>query len=713
MNIAEDVKDILKKYEKRLEGSVKMDEIPSDTKFSSEYKQFRKESLPSSLSWYEKLCNKAENIISVNAPAKDYDEINRSIETAHLQISPEGAVTFATLISGFLILFAIFLSAFVYLLFDNLMIFFPLIIILTAAIIFKPLSKLPVYIANSWRLKASNQMVLCMLYVVIYMRHTSNLEHAIKFASSHIGPPLSLDFRKVFWDVETGTFPTIRGSLDHYLETWREYNLEFINSFHLVESSLMEPSQERRLQLLDKSLEVMLEGTYEKMLHYAHDLKNPITMLHMLGVILPILGLVIFPLLASFMGEYIRWYHLALLYNVILPVTVFVFGYNLLIKRPTGYGESEMQKKMSGKTSLFLPTLIIVSMLFLGFFPLIIHFIIPGFDFELGSFFGNFMDYKCDGECGPFGLGALLMSLSIPLGLGLGIGLYYKLKTKDIVKIRNETKKLEKEFASSLFQLGNRLADGVPAELAFGTVAKNMAGTPTGNFFRIVSVNIRNFGMNLKEAIFNLKTGAILYYPSSLIQSSMEILLESIKKGSKIAAQALTSISNYVSEIHKVNERLKDLLSEIISSMKSQISFMAPLIAGIVIGIGSMIVNIIVNMTDIFGSLAAGGTGNLEGVSGSVEGLAGWIELFNPADVIPSYFFQIIVGIYIIELIYILTILANGIENGTDKTNEEYLLGKNLIRGSILYVGISAVVILLFNLLGMAILAGSLGLGGL
>ena len=72
-----------------------------------------------------------------------------------------------------------------------------------------------------------------------------------------------------------------------------ESNLSFIESMHLIESSLFESNEERRLAVLEKALEVMLEGTYENMLHYTHDVKSPITMLHMLGVILPILGLII------------------------------------------------------------------------------------------------------------------------------------------------------------------------------------------------------------------------------------------------------------------------------------------------------------------------------------------------------------------------------------------------------------------------------------
>ena len=42
---------------------------------------------------------------------------------------------------------------------------------------------------------------------------------------------------------------------------------------------------------------------------------------------------------------------------------------------------------------------------------------------------------------------------------------YYKLKSKNVIKIRNQSNELEDEFASALFQLGNRLGDGLPAEI--------------------------------------------------------------------------------------------------------------------------------------------------------------------------------------------------------------------------------------------------------
>mgnify|MGYP001373897879 FL=1 len=178
----------------------------------------------------------------------------------------------------------------------------------------------------------------------------------------------------------------------------------------------------------------------------------------------------------------------------------------------------------------------------------------------------------------------------------------------------------------------------------------------------------------------------------------MKVLVQSVKKGPVIAAQALTNVSRYIKEIHSVNERLKDLMADIISSMNSQIKFLTPAIAGIVIGITSMV-------TTILGKLGS----QLQNVTGgdtATQGI-GMMGLFG--DGIPTYFFQIIVGLYVVQITYILTILVNGIENGSDKLNEKYQLGVNMIRSTLLYCFISFVVMLLFNIIASTILTTSLG----
>jgi hypothetical protein len=708
----QDVRDLMEKYKERLSRQldVRSEKLIRPV-FSREYKDFKREYLPKHLSLYEKACNISEKALKIKADPKKAVAVQEAIDVCHLNITPSGVLAFSIL-APLLVIVIGALGSFV--LVGSL--FFVLFFLMAGGALLLVLGKLPFFFSNSWRMKASNQMVLCIFYVVTYMRHTSNLELAVGFASDHLDPPLALDLKKVLWDVETGRYENIKESLDFYLNGWRKWNREFIEAFHLIESSLYEPGEERRLYLLDKALDIILSETYEKMLHFAHNLQSPITMLHMLGIILPILGLVILPLVVNFLsdpeaGLVVKWYHISLLYNVILPIAVYYLGKNILSKRPTGYGDTDISetnpeyKKYKniilrlGRAELkisplFIAVFIGIVFFIIGFSPMILHAISPGFD---ASFMGGkfkLLDYHeskvTAGEIvGPYGIGASIISVGVILAIGLSLGIYFMLRSKNVIRIREKTKELEDEFASALFQLGNRLGDGLPAEIAFGKVAEVMTDTVSGRFFELVSVNISRLGMSVQEAIFNPRTGALVYFPSKIIESSMKVLIESAKKGPKIAAQAVMNVARYIKEIHKVNERLKDLMADIISSMKSQIKFLTPAIAGIVIGITSMVTNILGMLSERMAGIASTGEASLAQMS--------LVDMFG--DGIPTYYFQIIVGIYVVQIIYILTVLSNGIENGSDKLAERYELGQNLTKSVLLYVFVSIVIMLLFNLI--------------
>ena len=708
----EEISTIMHKYKERLAQQLGtgIEEAPASQTSSREYLQFKKEILPAHMSVYEKLCNFSEKILKISPKKAQADLLQEAINICHLNITPTGAYGFSFLVP----LAIIFLGLLSFILLGSL--FFVVFFLLAGIAVMVPLQRYPFFLANGWRMKASNQMVICIFYVVTYMRHTSNLERAIEFASDHLAPPLSLDLKKVLWDVETEKYESAKESLDMYLETWRKWNLEFIEALHLIESSLYETAESSRLALLDKSLDLILSETFEKMLHYTHNLKSPITMLHMLGVILPILGLVILPLVVSFM-QGVEWYHIAILYNVVIPIAVFYMGKNILATRPTGYGDTDIAEtnpslkkyrniiiNLAGLEIRISPVLVsafvFIILLLIALSPVILHFLNPAFDISLGKFdlLGYRESQSFPGKIiGPFGFGASVLSFFFPLSLGLALGFYYRGRSKNVIKIRAKAKQLESEFASALFQLGNRLGDGMPAELAFERVADIMEDTVSGRFFQVVSSNIRRLGMGIREAIFNPKTGALAAFPSAIIASSMKVLIESVKKGPRVAAQALINVSRYIKEIHKVNERLKDLLADIIASMKSQINFMTPAISGIVIGITSMITTILGQLGGQMQRLSeAEGAGRIGGIG----------DLFG--DGIPTYYFQIVVGIYVVQIVYILTVLSNGIENGSDKLNERYMLGQTLVRSTILYCAIALTVMVIFNLIATTILTATI-----
>ena len=80
------------------------------------------------------------------------------------------------------------------------------------------------------------------------MRHTSNLERAIEFAANHLEVRYLLTSVKFYgtWRRKIQHHPRFCGSL---LLVWKEWDSEFVESFHLIESSLFESSEERRLAL--------------------------------------------------------------------------------------------------------------------------------------------------------------------------------------------------------------------------------------------------------------------------------------------------------------------------------------------------------------------------------------------------------------------------------------------------------------------------------
>ncbi len=709
--------DILRKYGSKIES-----EIASPSQgYSQAYQQFKQDMLPEA-SRYQHWCQTLGTIIKLKISPKETAKVQRYLEIAHLDVTPSQAVTLSALSFIFVFLAVTFATLAVFFLRNTFQFLFFFLGIIAAIFVFYYTYTMPQRLANAWRLKASSQMVPAILYIVVYMKHTSNLEKAIEFASQHLEIPLALDFKKIFWDVEVSRFSTIKQSLDNYLETWRDYAPEFIESLHLIESSLFESDEARRVQTLEKALQVILDGVYEKMLHYSREIRTPLTNMYMLGIILPTLGLALLPLASTLLGGIIQWQHVFVLFNVIIPFLVFYMTSEVLLKRPGGYGESSVLElnpnysQFTSKTPWVIAFIICFPLLILGILPFLFQIewltSLVGLqsDYTLAElglpFFSNsqtkLFDFKLvEGSLvGPFSALSVILSLFIPLSIGLFFAIAYKMKTRTLIKYREETKKLESEFTNSLFQLGNRLGDGIPAEIAFAKVSSTTQGQRTQQFFSLVNQNIQQMGMSVEDAIFNKQRGAIIFFPSALIATSMRILVESAKKGLNVAARSLMSISEYVKNIHKIDERLRDLLAEIISDMKSNMTFLAPLLAGIVVGLSAMITAILNKLE----SLKSIGEGQEVAGLGSFGNI---LQLFDVTTMIPPYFLQIAIGIYIVEITFILTAALVTVDAGKDTLREKYDLARNLKRGLLLYL-----ITALIAILALSILAG-IALGGI
>ncbi|MBS3087883.1 hypothetical protein J4226_04795 [Candidatus Pacearchaeota archaeon] len=718
--------DILNKYGAKIERQMKgYDKAVGDggrgAGFSKSYEKFQGEMAPE-FSRYERWCKSMGNILSIKVGEKDKARIDEAIDIAHLNVTAGEVLVFSTMLL-FLSLFggiAFFVA--VWLLTGVFSMMFLFLVFVFSIFLFFYSSKTPERLALRWRLSASAEMVPAILYIVIYMKHTSNFEKAVAFASEHLRAPLSTDFRKVFWDVEVGKFSTIKESIDNYLLRWKDYSLEFVEAFHLIESSLYEPDEARRIATLEKSLQVILDGVYDKMLKYTHEAKAPLTNVYMLGIVLPTLALAILPLASTMLGGAIAWYHVLLIFNVLIPFMVIALTENVMMKRPGGYGESgvlqktPLYSKYKSNAGYWKGAVLAFPLFVIGLIPFLWRYTpVPiwlgttrdyawssiGLGFLGGGGVFGILTDSAGNLSGPFGSGALLMSLCIPAAIAVIFVVGAKERTEEILVTRNKYKEVEAEFTSSLFQLGNRIGDGSPAEIAFAKVSGSVKGTATEGFFKIVNENIGQLGMSLERALFDPKRGAVIFYPSQLVATSMKILVESVKKGLQVAARSLMSISDYVKSIKKINDRLNDLLAEIISDMKSNMTFLAPLLSGIIVGLSGMITTILSALNSMFSSGGLSG-----GAIGEAGGVSGILAIFDVTKMIPTYWLQIVVGVYLIEVVFILTSTLVTIKSGRDPIQMTSEGGKNLKVSMIMYLVVAAGSIIGLTIVGAVALAG-------
>src|SRR3989344_1906784 len=175
-----DIDEVLRKHSARIEREIN----EFDMQGSREYATFKAEMIPE-LTRYEKFCKSLGNLIKINVSKKDEERIRKKIEVAHLDVQPSQALTLGIMVFISVFFIGLLISIAVALVFGSLESFptlFFFLVIIFSVFLFYFVNGYPERLANKWRLKASSQMVPAILYIVVYMMHTSNLERAIAFA---------------------------------------------------------------------------------------------------------------------------------------------------------------------------------------------------------------------------------------------------------------------------------------------------------------------------------------------------------------------------------------------------------------------------------------------------------------------------------------------------------------------------------------------------
>ena len=533
---------------------------------------------------------------------------------------------------------------------------------------------------------------LAVLYIVIYLRSSPSLESAVAFSAKNVTGPLGDELKHLQWGVATREFPDTQQALVQFSEKVQDWAPGISDAFYLIAGSTQQPTPEKRVEMLDKAVNGALTSTRHTMQQFGRSLQMPAIVVNALGILLPVMGLVMAPIVTIMLsdggGVDIT---LAVLYNVILPAIILMIIYVLGSRRPGSFSSVDVSQhpdapkpgcyRLSmGSSTYDIPLLPISLLVFVLGAAYSGAFLINEYVLGAGADATALQDAT-----------RAFQTMPIIVCSGLAIGIYGIGMSSQRMSIRNHIKDTEKEFSSALYQLGNIMNQGQPFEIAVTRAAEIMSTSVMRPFLVAIARNIQQLGMPLHSAVYDPEYGALRYCPSDLVANVLEIVLDSTKRGVRIAATTTMNIATYLDNIEEVATEIEGLLSESMSSMKFQAYLLAPVVCGIIVGLSQMITGILAGVGQKVDEGGLGGQMSGGGMGGA----------FSAENAVPPDRLQLIVGIYIVQLLSILGYFCALLESGPNDTVAMYQsIGQTVLIGTIVYSAVCIVTTLVFA--GMA-----------
>jgi len=493
-------------------------------------------------------------------------------------------------------------------------------------------------------------------YIVMSMKLVPNMERAIIFAADNSFRPLARDLKKLIWDIHIRIYSNIDEALIEFANQWGKNSEYFKRSLHLVKSSTSEPDEAQRIMTLNKSLDIVLEGTKTMMDAFAAKLKTPTYVLYYIFILIPLALVALIPAV-SIVGVRMDTVTLVLIYNIGLPLFTFIYSEFILLQRPATFSPPNISDKHPDLSNIRSTRKIIITI------TLLIGTTV-GFSGYILLYFGN-----------PFNIiskeamaGLVLPTFPIIWAITAMITIYCLGLYTPYKKIRDGIKQIENEFADAMFILGRRISEGRSAEEAFAHTSETMKGAKIGEAFADIAKNLTCMLTTLHGAIFNEEYGAFKDIYSDRVHTMMKLLTESVHRSHEAAGMAIIKLADHLKELQEVEANIKRGLYDVTSTMRSTAIIFAPLIAGVTLALSEVIQKILQNISKETSNLPD------EYNIGDFMTEAGT----GMTQTVPPDIFVLVVGIYMVLLVMILTRFAGGIEYGDDRPQFMYDLGQTL-----------------------------------
>jgi hypothetical protein len=345
---------------------------------------------------------------------------------------------------------------------------------------------------------------------------------------------------------------------------------------------------------LDRATSTVFEGTRRRVREFADGLQRPVFVLFSLGVVLPLMVGSMLPLMAAGGVGGSIWIAIGLM-DIVFPVLFILTTRRILDRRPLVRPSTRVEVDWKGRRARTLVAIAVgASLVGLGLFCGHVANDVSQADAQLDAALadGSLVDMDpaqretlearataAQGDA-LVGLAVLVGPLPVLWGVAASVAILFIPALREPRRRRREVEAVEDALPDALFQIGSRVADGMPLEPAIRHTANTLGDEPLAALLQRALAHITLKRTSASEALFG-REGALAGFPSENVSASLKTIIALVRKDVTGAGRTIVAVSDHLRDLRKVDREVASRLSPVTDMMRSTALLFAPVILGI------------------------------------------------------------------------------------------------------------------------------------
>jgi hypothetical protein len=517
----------------------------------------------------------------------------------------------------------------------------------------------PVNIFYTQRMMSYNEeMLKAIMRISTYVTMNMSMEYAIFNTTDHLWGTLHTQFTDIERQLKRRVKNTLGEIFEYYTPIWNEANPDFVKALRLVETAAMSDDEDRR-KILDEVQETLIISYHTTGKRFAEELAANAKTLVALGVLFPIISLMLLPLVSVFMPNILKTPLIAFTYDVLFPGILLIMALNFSAKRiqvdTIRLADSPLYEKPS-VWILMIGALIMVSCAI----PTIVHL--------------QFIDMGTpESIAREYEFGGILTCWLLGAGMSVAITMLSFLYVKKYQDLWNQVDETERDMPHllqtfSTYLTLNKSVESIIPEIIDDYKTHGFSTHPVVKFFTKLMHDLKVS----KKSMAELTTTVLpKICPSKKVSGILSQIISFTDVSQESAAKAAKMVRKQTIAIYQLDDYIRTMLSDTVSLINITTAMLAPMLCAAAILMAMAIVKSLVYIGQVLASLTMGTVKDL--------------SLVHVEQIIPPTIVEVIVSIYLIEMILVLSLFGSNIKIGNDSFQLVKTIGNNMLIGFVIF----------------------------